>query len=392
MNASKAKSLVAKGSVGRYAAGNGLYLRVAKGGVGYWVVRYSIYRKRREIAIGNFREMTLAQANLETAKIKLELNEGKDPLTERNREDNHKIELVDDLANDWFTECDRRLKNPQIPRQVYRDYIQPSIGEIPIKQITPIDIRATMNKASEKGSPTRTNDALMYCKQLFRHAIKLDIIQFNPALAFSTDDAGGVEKSRTRILSLDEIGIVLKTLRDHPNQFSRENYLAVVLLLCLGVRKGELIAAKWSEFNLSDGLWHLPIERTKTEVAVTIPLPRLAMEYLEELKVRSVNSIYVFPNRRASKRFGHISPDTLNAALKKLFDEGKMPVEHFTVHDLRRSFRSLLASLSVPGHVAERSLNHKLKGVESIYDRYDYLDERREALNLLAETISGVLS
>ena len=70
-----------------------------------------------------------------------------------------------------------------------------------------------------------------------------------------------------------------------------------------------------------------------------------------------------------------------------MFDEGKMPVEHFTVHDLRRTFRSLLASLSVPGHVAERCLNHKLKGVEGIYDRYDYLNERAEALCLLSDLL-----
>lgn len=159
------------------------------------------------------------------------------------------------------------------------------------------------------------------------------------------------------------------------------------MLLCLGVRKGELIAAQWSAFNLTDKLWHMPSERSKTEVAITIPLSELAMQCLDELKVRSVDSPYLFPSRRVSKRFGHISPDTLNAALKKMFDEGKMPVEHFTVHDLRRTFRSLLASLSVPWHVAERCLNHKLKGVEGIYDRYDYLNERAEALCLLSDLL-----
>ena len=94
MNASKAKSLVSKKIVGRHSAGNGLYLRVTKEGAGYWVVRYSIYGKRREITIGNFKELTLAQANLEAAKIKLDVSEGIDPLTERKREDNHNIELV----------------------------------------------------------------------------------------------------------------------------------------------------------------------------------------------------------------------------------------------------------------------------------------------------------
>ena len=392
MNASKAKSLVSKKIVGRHSAGHGLYLRVTKEGAGYWVVRYSIYGKRREITIGNFKELTLAQANLEAAKIKLDVSEGIDPLTERKREDNHNIELVDDLAEDWFKECDKRLKHPQIPRQVYRDYIQPSIGEIPLSQISPRDIRATMRKASKKGSPTRTNDALMYCKQLFRLAVKLDLIQSNPALPFTTDDAGGVEKSRTRILSIEEIEAVLKTLRENSNQFARENYLAVVLLLCLGVRKGELIAAQWSEFNLTDKLWHMPSERSKTEVAITIPLSELAMKCLDELKIRSVDSPYLFPNRRVSKRFGHISPDTLNAALKKMFDEGKMPIDHFTVHDLRRTFRSLLASLSVPGHVAERCLNHKLKGVEGIYDRYDSLEERKEGLLLVSNLIIELAS
>jgi len=63
------------------------------------------------------------------------------------------------------------------------------------------------------------------------------------------------------------------------------------------------------------------------------------------------------------------------------------------VHDLRRTCRSLLASAGVPGHVAERCLNHKLKGVEGIYDRYDYFDERKEALatvaGLMAPLING---
>ena len=66
-------------------------------------------------------------------------------------------------------------------------------------------------------------------------------------------------------------------------------------------------------------------------------------------------------------------------------------IDYFTVHDLRRTSRSLLALLSVPPHVAERCLNHKLKGVEGIYDRYDYFDERKEALQRVAEKISFII-
>ena len=70
---------------------------------------------------------------------------------------------------------------------------------------------------------------------------------------------------------------------------------------------------------------------------------------------------------------------------------GEAGLEHFTIHDLRRTCRSLLASIRIPSHVAERCLNHKLKGVEGIYNRHDYLDERREALEKLADILAPIV-
>lgn len=97
----------------------------------------------------------------------------------------------------------------------------------------------------------------------------------------------------------------------------------------------------------------------------------------------------------------HMGKDTLNRAISKLFGrepgravqpENKMgDFEHFTVHDLRRTCRSLLASIGVPGHVAERCLNHKIQGVEGIYNRHDYFDERKEAMNQLAQKIAPII-
>ncbi len=94
--------------------------------------------------------------------------------------------------------------------------------------------------------------------------------------------------------------------------------------------------------------------------------------------------------------------DTLNRAIAKLFgkEPGKKPqpenrmgdITEFTVHDLRRTCRSLLAAVGVPGHVAERCLNHKLKGVEGIYDRYDYFDERKEAIIKVANLLGPAIN
>ncbi len=95
-----------------------------------------------------------------------------------------------------------------------------------------------------------------------------------------------------------------------------------------------------------------------------------------------------FPARRTGKRFAHVSPDTLNRALLELLKKEDVEIPHFTVHDLRRTYRSLLAQLRILPHVAERCLNHKLKGVEGVYDTYDYFEERKEANIQLSSLIS----
>lgn len=163
------------------------------------------------------------------------------------------------------------------------------------------------------------------------------------------------------------------------------------------VRKSELTEAHWSEFDLSSATWKLPAVRSKSGVGFIIPLPNLAIKVLEELQIRACGSDYVFPNRRSSKT-PYIGKDTLNRAISKMFgkDPGKAiqpenlmgNIEYFTVHDLRRTCRSLLASLGVQGNIAERCLNHKLQGVEGVYDRHDYFDERKQALSSLSDHLS----
>ena len=109
--------------------------------------------------------------------------------------------------------------------------------------------------------------------------------------------------------------------------------------------------------------------------------------WLEELRVHASGSDHLFPARRLihlkngqprKNRFQHVSPDTLNVALRRLKLDG---VEHFTVHDMRRTARTHMAALGVDRFVAERALNHKVRDVEGVYNRYDYFEERKDALS-----------
>tara|TARA_R110001583_G_C5647577_1_gene408423 strand:- start:1639 stop:2895 length:1257 start_codon:yes stop_codon:yes gene_type:complete len=409
MNDAQIKAKLKAGSPGKFTVDRGLYFRVTVEGSGFWILRYTIHGKRREFTLGRYGKppegMLLAEAKLAAAQTRAEVKKGIDPIAEKKRSELTKIKTINDVAADWLADCEKRLENPQIPERVYRKDIKPKIGELPVDRANPRDILSIIRSINDSGRPTIANDALSYCKQIFNHAIKLGLISTNPAQPFTAKDAGGTEKSRVRILSLEEIETVFGVFRDNATVMTRENYLAVAILLILGVRKGELIAAKWDEFDLNEQTWTLNRDRTKTRSGIIIPLLAPLLPWLKELAIRANGSEYVFPARRASKRRAYISDDTLNHALAKLFgkkvDSKKKPlpdllgqagIEHFVVHDLRRTCRSLLAQNGTPSHIAERCLNHKLRGVEGIYDRYDYLNERRDALSTIAEQIAPLVN
>ncbi|SHE76491.1 Integrase [Modicisalibacter ilicicola DSM 19980] len=399
--AKKIQSLIKDGRPGRYSDGNGLYLMIPRKGAPYWMLRYTFAGKRRELTLDKYADRSLAEAREKAVEVQRAIRNGVDPLEERKREEQIKIHTVRELFGDWHHDLEKRLKHPNIPKRIFEKEVSPSIGHLTLERVTPMDVRAIIRKVASSGRPAIANDTLMYLKQLFNHAIKLGLLTYNPAAAFNVNDAGGIEKSRDRALSLSEIHHVFQVFRENSDSFSRDNYLACALLLVLGVRKAELTEAQWSEFDLKSRRWELSAARSKTGTGIAIPLPPQAVGWLEELKIRACGSDYVFPNRRSSKR-PYMGKDTLNRAIAKQFgkEPGKKPqpenkmgnIAEFTVHDLRRTCRSLLAAVGVPGHVAERCLNHKLKGTEGIYDRHDYFNERKEALTKVAKLVEPAIS
>ncbi|MBH0036849.1 tyrosine-type recombinase/integrase [Pseudoalteromonas sp. NZS71_1] len=403
MNVKEIKANIKSCKTLRFSISDGLYIKPNKNKKsGAWELRYTINGSRRFMTLegSNFPEMTLTDAKALANNIKQQIKNGIDPLAERARRNEEHIITITDLFDDWYKGVSHKLKHPHIQLRYFNNEIKPQIGRLKITDVNARDIRSILQKAVSEGRPSIANKALLQCKQLFKHAQKLDLTTSNPAIAFNESDAGGSGQSRTRCLTLEELKSTFSTFRKHSDIFTRDNYIAVILLLALGIRKGELIASKWDEFNFDGLLWQMPKERSKTGVAITIPIPTELLSYFEELKVRACGSDYLFPARRASKRRAYISDDTLNHALAKMFgmkvDSNKKPypnllgeanVEYFVIHDLRRTCRSLLAELGIGNDIAERCLNHKIKGVAGVYNRYDYLEERRSALSTLADLV-----
>jgi integrase len=379
--------------------GEGLYLSFREDyAIPVWKFRYRFAGKARVMNLGSYSDLSLSDARKTTKELRARVALGHDVAAEkqeRKAEAVAKIEAekravtVAHLADEYFERMILgRWKHPNIVRSRIEKDIKPSIGRLKVEDVKPAHIDAMLQAIVKRGAPTVANDVLRWTRRMFDFAVKRHMAQYNPASAFDLSDAGGKEEARERALSREELVRLFEAMRTAKG-FSHENLLAVKLLLVLAVRKQELTGARWSEFDLDSAVWYLPAERTKTETAIDIPLPSQAVEALCDLHRLACGSEWVFPARKAQHRMiPHIHENTLNVALSKV--KPLMPgVPSFCVHDFRRTARTHLAALGVDPYIAERCLNHKIKGVEGIYNRHDYFEERRKALELWAKYLEA---
>ncbi|GAA4894406.1 site-specific integrase [Ferrimonas pelagia] len=403
MKDSQLKKLLSNRVIGRHAVGRSVYFRVSAEGSGFWIFRYTLNGKRREITIGRYGKRAdcigLDEAHDRAAKARIDVRQGKDPALTNPYTAIRAFETLDSVFDEWIAIKAQHIQTPSIPTRIYKKELKPALGDRNPNDITPHELLKVLQKITQSGRPTISNDALSIARQIFDHAMIMGLCERNPASCLREMHAGGKEESRTRALGVTELEKVFRVLRTNKDRFTRDNYIAFCLLLTLGVRKRELIEAKWEEFDLELGIWSLPATRNKSKKAFRVAIPNQVRPMLNELKVKSYDSEYLFPSRRSGK-YGHISSSTLNHALAKLFGKqcskgfrpeinvmAKEDIEHFTIHDLRRSCRTLLASINVPPHVAERVLNHSQGRIIETYDKHDYIEERRSAQESLTDLL-----
>lgn len=374
--------------------GDGLYLRKQTRDGASWTLRYRFAGKEHWLTLGNYPDMALAQARIEARQARVLLDRQQNPLSVRRTalDEERQKGSFKALCEDWYrVEVQARgLKHPGVPRRYIDKYLVPKLGRIAAGEITPADVARLLDGIKER-APTAANDLLRFTRRIFAFGVRRRLVTSNPAADFSPRlDAGGTERPRSRALSFDEIARLFERIRETPN-FGEDNLLAIKLLLALCVRKGELLGARWTEFDLdgktqAGAVWHLPATRTKTGEGLDIPLAPAVVDWLSALRGMASGSEFVFPKRRRDprERVPHMGIDTLNVALGRV----KHGLPHFTLHDLRRTARTHLAALGVRREVAERCLGHKLRGVEGTYDRHDYFKERRLALEQWTTLIS----
>lgn len=368
--------------------GNGLYLRFRTADKSpTWRFRYKLAGKARVMLIGSYSDLPLARAREVARELSARVSLGYDPASEKQErksealakiEAEKNIKTVADVAVEYYTrQIETTYKHPELFRSSLQKNIIALIGRMAVEDVRPAHVDKVLQDVIERGSPTVANDVLRMLKRVFDYAVVRGIIEVNPAISFGSKDAGGKEEGRKRALTREELVLFFKALR-RGRCISRENELTFKIILALGVRKMELCAAEWSEFDLELGVWRLPGVRAKNGDDIDIPLPAPVIEWIKEIRLFAGDSHWLIPARRA-RTTSHVSRATLNMVMPSVLKE--MPgVEPFSIHDLRRTMRTQMAALGIDPVIAERCLNHKIAGIEGIYNRHQYFDERKAAL------------
>ena len=364
--------------------GDGLSFTLSKNGTPTWILRYRINGKQKELTLGRYPEFSISAARQLANEKRAEVQRGVDVAyaKQKNKQDAALAWTFKKLAESYFEKCSGRLAKTTLSgrRQQLRDYVYTRIGNHPAAKITPRDIVEIVERSAKK-SPHIAKLVLIAIREVFAHGLARHVIEFNPSAQIKARAIiGDKPPPRDRISLTDqELQAVLPALA----QIGRSNELTVKILLGTCVRIGELVLAKWEEVDFSRNEWTIPAANAKTGREFIVPLTDLTATWFKELRELAFDSQFVLPIRQLHNgREGdaHMVPVTLNAALNRLAAILKDRCRRFTPHDLRSTARSHLGALGVPLLIAERCLNHSLGGLVAIYDKHDYMVERRNAL------------
>lgn len=373
LNDLQIKALKATGKRYEVTFGGGLYLDITPTGSKIWRYRYRLHSQREKVTIGPYPAIGLKDANAKYLELAAMVAKGKSPSREQEREKQRTDEArsIEELATLYRADLSQRSKNTDAGRGwIFDAYIIPKIGRYPLADIAPTDILRLLDgiRATAPASAIAVHGTL---KRMFDFAIGRQVMLINPAAAIPSR-AVGEKKARTRALAPQEIGQLLRSLDGAKGEAETINSFRLLLLTM--VRREELLQATWGEFNLDSALWTIPAERTKNAKAHVVPLSSQAVEILLEQKESTGGVGLILPGRTPGKG---LSAGTLHESMKR---NNSFGIAAFTPHDFRRTASTILHEQGWNSDAIEKALNHTMKGVRGIYNKAEYLDQRREML------------
>jgi integrase len=325
---------------------SGLALRVTSKGTKAWTLLHG--SPRRRITLGRYPSLSLASARA----LAIETREGRTSGT------------IAALAEVYIKSVNGLRSASQIERRLRKDVL-PIIGHIPLRELHRRDVTRVIDA---KSGPIAARKVFEDVRAMVRWAVSRGDLDHNPI-----DGLRGppVSKVRTRVLTDQEIRTLWKSL----DQVSEQCQKVIKLCLVTAQRVGEVAGLRLSEIDRDRRVWNIPASRTKNGHPHQVPLSQMALEIIGE----------------GAPGIGrkHVS-DTI------CDHQDQFGIERWTAHDLRRSALTKMAELGVApivlGHVANHRTTTKAGMTLSVYVHHAYEREKRQALELWADRLQGIIS
>lgn len=370
----------------------GFGVRVTATGAKSFVINYRIKRDEYRLTIGSYPDWSALRAVREARSLRQRIDRGENPLEDRKPLPATKTVngLLDEFV-ERYVEKEAKLRTAFPIKRALDQLVKPSIGKIGIYELRRSDVAQMLDEVADERGLVMADKTLAWLRKAFNwYAGKDD--KFNSPIVKGMARTKPRERARTRVLSDDELRIIWPLL-------SEAGTFGAMLktLLLTAQRRDEVATMIWKEIE-KDGIWTIPAERYKTKRPNHVPLSRAALEVIEG-QSRAEGCDYVFPSRIKTPFSGFGKSKSaldkaVQQALQKKARAGKtaQPLPNWTLHDLRRTAKTLMARAGVRPDISERVLGHVIAGVEGTYDRHSYANEKREALEKLAAVIAGILN
>jgi integrase len=355
----------------------GLYLILQPTGGKVFAVRYRFAGKPRKLTLTA--GISLAAARREAADALYEVERGNDPGTikQRAREAQRAAaaDTLEAVCGEFFKRDGAKLRSARDWQRDLERLVFPSLGQRPIADIRRKEIVRLLDRIEDTNGAAQADTVLAIVRRVMNwHAARDD--DFRSPIVKGMRRRKPSEHTRARVLTDDEIRAVWRATDNMPGPFGY--YLQFLLLTA--ARRNEAAHARWQEINGVD--WTLPAARNKTKQDLLRPLSAAAQKVLTDVP-RIVGSDFVFT--ADGRRLGGWT------RRKQEIDEA-CGVVRWTLHDLRRTARSLMSRAGVPSDHAERTLGHTIRGVEGVYDRHSYRSEMLVAYEKLSTLISQIVN
>lgn len=345
----------------------GFGIRVTSAGAKAFILNYRSAGRERRITIGSFPDWGVSAAREEAKRLKRFVDQGQDPMSDRHAD--RAAPTIDCLAERFEVEhlAKRRPATQTDYRSILRLHIRPALGKMKVADLRHADVER-LHRRIAATAPYQANRTIAVLSKMLSLAVKWEMRADNPAKGIER----APEEKRERFLSPTEIGRLAGVLLGHRERTSAN---AIRLLLLTGARRGEMLSSRWSEFDLSAGVWLKPSAHTKTKKEHRVPLSAPALLLLLEMRGEADKEVkrggkaeFVFPGvdgkplQEIKRAWLSICRSAGLATRVEMTDaKGKVvkgadgqPVmvwqSSVRIHDLRHTYASILASagLSLP--------------------------------------------